>query len=423
MSRTERLPALLREQSFRRYWTGHTVSLFGDQITQIALPLLAVLALDAGATQMGWLTAAGLLPSLLFSVHAGVWADRSGRRRHMMITTDLGRALALVSLPVAWAMGWLDLGQLYAVAFMVGTLSVLFDVCNAALFISLVPTERYVEGNSLLNGSRAMSFMVGTSAGGALVQLLSAPIALLADTTSYLTSAWQLSRIHSTEPPAAARAKGDLMAGFRYLIRSRVLRSYYGAVTTLNLFNFAFQAIFVLYATTELGLSPGLLGAVLGSGAVGAVIGSLLTGRIVRRIGIGRATFLGLFAFPAPLVLVPLAQGSVPLTAMCLFLAEFGSGFGVMVLDISGGSLTASLIPDTLRSRVAGASRLCNYGIRPIGALAGGWLGAAIGLRPTLWIATLGALLGLTWVLPSRILLRTITPKLSHSEAQPHRTP
>ncbi|MEU0029582.1 hypothetical protein [Streptomyces sp. NPDC006335] len=122
-------------------------------------------------------------------------------------------------------------------------------------------------------------------------------------------------------------------------------------------------------------------------------------------------------------MLVPLAQGPVLFAATCLFLAEFGSGFGVMVLDIAGGSLTASLIPDTLRSRVAGASRLCNYGVRPIGALAGGWLGATIGLRPSLWIATLGALLGLMWVVPSRILLRTITPKPSHSEAQPHRTP
>jgi MFS family permease len=411
VSTAGRLPALLREPPFRRYWTGHTVSLFGDQITQIALPLLAVLALDAGAAQMGWLTAAGLLPSLLFSAHAGVWADRRGRRRNMMIISDLGRALALSTLPAAWALGRLGLGQLYTVAFTIGTLSVLFDVCNATLFISLVPAERYVEGNSLLNGSRAMSYVVGTSAGGALVQFLSAPLALLADTVSYLTSAWQLSRIHPAEPPAATRAKGDLMAGFRFLIRSRVLRSYYGATTTLNLFNFAFQAIFVLYATDGLGLSPGLLGAVLGSGAVGSLIGSLSTGRIVRRIGIGQAALLGLFAFPAPLILVPLAQGPTPLAATCLFLAEFGSGFGVMVLDIAGGSLTASLIPDTLRSRVAGASRLFSYGIRPIGALAGGALGTSLGLRPTLWTAALGALLGLAWVLPSRVLLRTATPQ------------
>ncbi|MGW3449470.1 MFS transporter [Streptomyces sp. NPDC001076] len=401
-----RLPALLYDPAFRRYWTGQTVSLFGDQITQIALPLLAVLALDAGPAQMGWLTAAGLLPSLLFSVHAGVRADRSGRRRQMMIVADLGRALALVSLPAAWALGRLGLGQLYAVAFTVGTLSVLFEVCNAALFVSLVPAERYVDGNSLLNGSRALSYVGGTSAGGALVQLLSAPVALLADTASYLTSAWHLSRIRPTEPPAATHAKGDLTAGFRHLVRSRILRGYYGAVTTLNLFNFSFQAVFVLYATTELGLSPGLLGAVLGCGAVGSVIGALLTGRIERRLGTGRAALLGLFAFPAPLVLVPLAQGPVPVTAACLLLAEFGSGFGVMLLDIAGGSMTASLIPDTLRSRAAGAGRLFNYGIRPIGALAGGWLAATIGLRPTLWIATLGALLGLAWVLPSGLLHR-----------------
>ncbi|MGY4976535.1 MFS transporter [Streptomyces sp. 900105755] len=406
MSVAGRLPALLREPVFRRYWTGQTVSLFGDQITQVALPLLAVLALDAGPAQMGRLTAAGLLPSLLFSVHAGVRADRSGRRRHMMIAADLGRALALVSIPAAWALGWLGLGQLYAVAFSVGTLSVLFDVCNAALFVSLVPAERYVEGNSLINGSRAMSYVGGTSAAGALVQLLSAPVALLADTASYLTSAWQLARIRPTEPPAAAHARGDLTAGFRYLARSPVLRGYYAAVTTLNLFNFAFQAVFVLYAITELGLGPGLLGAVLGCGAVGSLLGALLTGRIARRLGTGRAALLGLFAFPAPLVLVPLARGPVAVTATCLLLAEFGSGFGVMLLDIAGGSLTASLIPDSLRSRAAGAARLFNYGIRPVGALAGGWLASATGLRPTLWIATLGALLGLVWALPSGLLRR-----------------
>ena len=404
MSPAGRLPALLRERAFRRYWTGQTVSLFGDQITQIALPLLAVLTLDAGPAQMGWLTAAGLLPNLLFSVHAGVRADRSGRRRRLMIAADLGRALTLASVPVAWALGLLGLGQLYAVAFTAGTLSVLFDVCNAALFVSLVPTDRYVEGNSLLNGGRAMSYVGGTSAAGLLVQLLSAPVALLADTASYLASAWQLSRIHPAEPPAATHAAGDLTAGFRHLGRSRILRGYYGAVTTLNLFNFAFQAVFVLYATTELGLGPGLLGAVLGCGAVGSVLGALLTGGIVRRLGTGRAALLGLFAFPAPLALVPLAQGPVPVTATCLLLAEFGSGFGVMLLDIAGGSLTASLIPDTLRSRTAGAARLFGYGIRPVGALAGGWLGSAIGLRPTLWIATAGALLGLVWVLPAGTL-------------------
>jgi MFS family permease len=352
---------------------------------------------------MGRLTAAGLFPSLLFSLHAGVWADRRGRRRRMMIAADLGRAALIVTLPVAYALDALGLAQLYAVAFAVGTLSVLFEVCNAALFVSLVPAEQYVQGNSLVNGSRAMSFVSGMSLGGLLVQLLTAPFALLADAVSYLASARFLSRIGPAEPPPAERVRGDLWAGFRHIVNSPVLRAGSAAVVTLNFFNFIFQAIFVLYATTRLHLSPGVLGAVLGAGAIGSVLGSVLTGRVVRRIGIGPAVVLGFVAFPAPLMLVPLAGGPTAVVLAMLFLAEFGSGFGVMILDIASGSVAAAAIPHKVRSRVAGASRTLTYGVRPLGALTGGWLGSTLGLRPTLWIATAGAVLCVTWLVPSPI--------------------
>ncbi|MFC1420503.1 MFS transporter [Streptacidiphilus cavernicola] len=398
-----RIPELLRDRPFRGYWSGQTVSLFGDQVSMVALPLVAVLMLHAGAAEMGRLTAAGLLPSLLFSLHAGVWADRRGHRRRMMIAADLGRFLLVGSIPVVYAVGGLGLAQLYAVAFAAGTLSVLFEVGNAAVFVSLVPTERFVQGNSLVNGSRAMSYVGGTSLGGLLVQLLSAPYALVADACSYLVSAAFLARIAPVEPPVAERGRGDLWAGFRLIARSPLLRPNCAAVVTLNFFNFAFQAVFVLYATTALGISPGLLGLVLGAGAVGSVIGSVVTGRIVRRIGIGPAVVLGFAAFPAPLLLVPLASGPRSAALVLLFLAEFGSGFGVMVLDIASGSMNAAVIPHELRSRVAGATRLFNYGIRPLGALAGGWLGSVLGLRDALWIATAGAVLGVLWVLPSPV--------------------
>jgi MFS family permease len=187
-----RVPELLRDRPFRHYWTGQSISLFGDRISEIAIPLLAVLTLHADALQMGWLTAVGLLPSLLFSLHAGVWADRRGHRRRMMIAADLGRAALLATLPVGYALDLLALPQLYAVAFAVGALSVLFEVCNAALFVSLVPTRHYVQGNSLVNGSRAMSFVSGTSVGGVLVQILTAPFA----------SSWTPCRISS--PPASS---------------------------------------------------------------------------------------------------------------------------------------------------------------------------------------------------------------------------
>lgn len=397
------LPALLRDRSFRRYWTGQTVSLFGDQVSLIAIPLSAVLILHADAAQMGWLTTAGLLPALLFSLAVGVWADRTVRRRRLMIAADLGRAALLASLPVGYTLGTLTLVQLYATAFAVGALSVLFDVCNATLFVSLVPVERYVDGNSLIMGSRAMSFVAGPSVGGVLVQVLAAPLTLAVDALSYLVSAGCLARITPVEPPAGQPERNRLSAGLRWIAGSPVMRSTLAAAATVNFFNFVFHTLFVLYATTALGLSAGVLGLVLGAGAVGGLLGSLVTSRIARRLGIGPALVLGFTVFPVPLVLVPLAGGPEPVVLALLFLAEFGSGFGVMVLDITMGSLQAAVIPNALRSRVTGAYRTLNHGIRPLGSLAGGILGTSLGVRPTLWIATTGAVLCVLWLLPSPV--------------------
>src|SRR6266568_8110516 len=170
-----------------------------------------------------------------------------------------------------------------------------------------------------------------------------------------------------------------------------------------NLFNFMFFALFFLYATRSLQVQPGALGLVMGAGAIGGVIGSVLTRRLAARFGVGWAYVVGCVLFPLPLVLVPLASGPIPLILAMLFIAEFVSGFGVMVLDISGGSIYAAVIPDHLRSRVMGAFQAVNYGTRPVGALLGGALGTVIGLRPALWIATVGGTLAFLWVLPSSL--------------------
>jgi MFS family permease len=379
------------------------VSLFGDQVTLIALPLTAVLVLDAGPAQMGYLTAAGLLPHLLFALHAGAWVDRRGRRRQTMIVADLGRAAIVLTAPVAYALDVLTIEQLYVTEFLMGTLSVLFFVSYSTLFISLVERERFVEGQSLLNGSRAFSYMAGPSIGGLLVHALTAPVALVVDAVSYLLSASFLGRIAPEEPPTEQAERGHVVAGLRYLVGSPILRASLGATATINFFNFVFFALFILYATRELDVGSATLGAILGAGAVGGVIGSLVTGRIGRRIGIGPAYMLGCVLFPAPLLLVPLAGGPEPVVLALLFLAEFGSGLGVMILDISAGAIFAALIPDRLRARVSGAYMTVNYGVRPLGSLAGGALGATIGLRPTLWIATVGALAGVFWLIPSPV--------------------
>jgi MFS family permease len=396
-------PLLLENGDFRRFWTGQTVSLFGDQVTLIALPLTAVLVLHADAAQMGFLTAAELVPNLLFSLHAGAWIDRRGRRRRTMIASDLGRAALLGVVPLAYVLDVLALWQLYVVAFLAGTLSVLFFVSYSTLFVALVPRERFVEANSLLHGSRAFSFVSGPSAGGFLVQLFSAPFAVLADAGSFLVSALCLQRTAAVEPPTEEATRGHLAAGIRFIRDSAILRASLLATATINFFNFVFFALFILYATRSLGVRPATLGVVLGSASVGGLIGSALTGRLGRRIGIGPSYIVGCVLFPAPLVLVPLAGGPQPLVVALLFLAEFFSGLGVMILDISAGSIIAAAVPDRLRARASAAYRVVNYGIRPIGSLVGGALGSTIGLRTTLWIATVGGIAGFLWLLPSPI--------------------
>jgi MFS family permease len=406
------IPPLLRENgAFRVFWAGEIISLFGDQITLLALPLLAVLLLHAGPKEMGYLTAAGLVPTLFFALHAGAWVDRRGRRRQVMIAADTGRALLLLTIPAAYAVGRLTMAHLYAVAFLVGVLSVLFMVSYSALFVSLVPRDRYVEGNAILHGSRALSFVGGPSLGGFLVQTLSAPFALVADAISFLASAFCLSRISPVEPPPAKNERGHLTAGARFIMRSPIIRASLAWGATCNFFNYMFSALFVLYATQSLHVQPAMLGAVLGAGAVGAVLGSTITGWLAKRLGIGPTYILGCILFPAPLILVPAAAGPASLILAFLLAARFGSGLGVMVLDISIGSIFAALIPHHLRSRVSGAFTVVNYGVRPVGSLAGGLLGGAIGLRPTLWIATVGAVAGFLWLLPSPIpRLRALEP-------------
>ena len=408
-----RIPELLRDQAFRRYWSGQTVSMFGDQISTIALPLVAVLALHASPAEMGFLAALIWLPSLLFGMHAGAWVDRRGQRRLIMIGADLGRFALLASVPVSYAFHALTLGQLYGVALGAGIFSVLFTVSDPTLFVSLVPEDRYVEGQSLIYGSRALSFVGGPSVGGALVQFFTAPVAVLADAVSFLGSAFFLARIHPQEPPAAAPGKGSLTAGARFIRHSAIVRASLIAVSVINFFNFVFFALFVLYATRDLHVAPGVLGLVLGIGAIGGVIGAAVTKRLAGRFGVGRVYTISCLLFTAPLTLVPLASGPRPVILAMLMTAEFLAGFGVMLLDISVGAIFSAVIPDDLRSRVSGAFQAVNYGTRPLGALAGGLLGTLIGARATLWVAAVGGMLGFLLLLPTPL------PKFRMPEASP----
>ncbi|MFE9581267.1 MFS transporter [Nocardia sp. NPDC006044] len=397
------LPELLRDVSFRRYWTGQAISTFGDQISFVVIPMVAVLVTHADAAQMGLLMAAGWLPHLLFGLPAGVWADRRARRRRVMMTADLGRFLLVSSIPLVYFADELTLTQLYVVAFSVGTLSVFFDVCNASLFPALVAPQRYISGNSLISASRAMSQMAGPSIGGLLVQLFSAPTALLADAVSFLASAVTLARIAPPELPAQQPVRGQFTEGIRFIAGSPIMRAALAATATVNFFTLMVAALFMLYAIDVLRLEPGLIGVVLGAGAVGGLLGAVTAGPLADRIGVGPTFIAGCIAFPAPMLLIPAAHGTGPVVLALLTAAEFGSGLGVMWLDIAASSLFTAITPNRLLARVSGAYRAVNYGVRPLGSLAGGTLATAIGLRPTLWIATVAALTAFLFLLPSPI--------------------
>lgn len=401
------VPPLLRETQFRRFWIGQTISLFGDQVTALALPVVAVLALGSDATQMGLLTAVGLLPHLLFSLPAGVWLDRVPTRRRVMILMDVGRAAAIACVPLAFFAGWLSLPVLFAIAFVVGTLSVVFDISWNTLYVAVARRDQYIEANALLNGSRSLSSVGGPAISGLLIQVFKAPLALIADALSFLGSAFFLSRIRAEEPsiehePGTIRQQ--LASGLSFITTDPIIRPTLLSAATLNLFNYCFQGLVYLYVLRDLAVLPGVFGFALGAGAAGSVLGAIVAGGIGRRLGLGRAFALGLILFPAATVLVPLAGGPMQVVLAFLFLSEFGAGFGVMILDINVGALLIARTPDRIRGRANGAFRFVNMGIRPIGAVLGGVLGGLFGVRETLLVVTIAQLSGVLWLVRSPIL-------------------
>ncbi|MBS1880016.1 MAG: MFS transporter [Actinobacteria bacterium] len=401
MRRPKAPPLLRHNRCFRNFWIGQTISQFGDQVSLLAIPLLAVLELDASATQVALLSAATMVPNLFFSVHFGAWADRLPNRRRLMIAADLGRAALLVSLPVAAAFGLLTLPQLFVVALLSGTLGVLADVAYYTVFVSMVDRDEYIEGSALVNGSRAVAFSGGSGIAGLLVQLFTAPFALLADAASFLASALFLRRAPAVEAPVDEAGDRGIADGIRFILRTPLMRASLAATATFNFFNAAFWALLVVFAVRTLGVGAGALGLALAVGGLGSVLGTVLTGRFSRRLGLGHTLVFSFVLAPAPLLLVPAASGAPTLALVMLGAAEFLSGIGIMILDVGLGALFAALVPDRLRARVTGAYIFVNYGIRPLGALGGGLLAAATDLRTTMWVAAIGGLAGVLWLLPS----------------------
>ncbi len=389
-----RLGGLWRHPDFMRLWAGQTVSQLGSTITREALPYTAILTLQASPIQMGLLGAAHTAPLLLLGLFAGVWVDRL-RRRPLMLAADIGRALLLLSIPLAYALGWLRIEQLYFVAILAGILTVFFDVAYQAILPAVVERGQLVEGNSKLGISDSLAEISGPPMGGALVQLISGPLTILLDALSFLFSAAMLLRLRTVEPPPARSAERphvwhELAAGLRAIWGQPLLRAVAGTMAIRSFFGWFFGAIYGLYAIRELGLSTTTLGLVVACGGLGSLAGALLARPLSRRLGLGPAIVAAQVVSALGSALIWFA-GAAPALAVPLLVASQLVGDAAMTAAVIGqNSLRQSVTPDHLLGRVGSGMSVLGEGIGTLGMLAGGVLAELIGLRATAGVAVLG---------------------------------
>jgi predicted MFS family arabinose efflux permease len=383
---------LWRHDDFLRLWGAQTVSQFGSHVTLLALPLVAILVLEASTFEVAALGAMDFLPFLLFALPAGVWVDRLPRRPVLMLT-DVGRALALLTVPIAAVFDALTIWQLYAVGFTAGTLTVFFDVAYQSYLPALVERGQLVDGNAKLEVSRSAAQIGGPGIGGVLVDVLTAPYALLVDAASFLWSALLVFRIRKSEPrperDPARSMRRELAEGLRYILRDPRWRPISAYIASSNFFFNVAYSIFLLYAARELDLSPLAIGIMLALGGFGWLIGATIAGRVSRRLGAGPTTMVAAIFSGPPLFLIPLAPQSFPIPFIVL--SEVISGVAIVLFNINAISLMQALTPERLLGRMNASRRFLVWGTIPLGAVVGGALGTAIGLRPTLVVGAIGA--------------------------------
>jgi len=377
-------------RGFWLLWAASAVSQVGSQVTAVALPLTAVGVLGAGAAEMGLLVALGVAPALLFGLVAGAWVDRL-RRRPVLIAADLGRAVLLASVPASALIGVLGMTQLYVVAFLSSTFTVWFNVASESFVPSLVDRDQLVEANGRLGTVASASMVIGPGLAGALIQAISAPVAVAADALSFVLSAMLLGRVTSpeTSPPRAARGRlrVEVGEGLRFLWAQPVLRAIACGACLNNLAASMAGAVFVLYQVREIGLDAAAVGLVAAALGAGSVVGALVAGRLTRALGIG-PTMLGATALAvAARACAPLAATAPGAALLLLVCGQACIGGAFALLNVPTSSLRQAVVPDRLRGRVGAGSRTVSQAATPIGALLGGFLGERLGLAPTLWVA------------------------------------
>jgi MFS family permease len=400
--------SLWNHSDFLKLWVGQTISKFGSVVTRTALPLVALLVLQAGPLELAYVVIAQSLSVLVVGLVAGAWVDRL-RRLPILIATDVLRAVILISIPIAQGLGVLRMEQLYVVAFLEGSLATLFSAAYPAYVPSLIGVDRVVEGNSKLAMSSSIAEVGGPGFAGALVQIVSAPFALLVDALSYIVSAISLALIRAPEPPrpprvSTSRILHEVVEGLSAVRQHPVvfplaLRSILGHISGAF-----YGVLYSLYLLNELHLDPFLLGVVISAGGVGSLVGSVFASRVVNAIGLGPAILWMALGASAIGLLTPLAQGPVFLAALMVFLPQL-IGDGLQTIEgVAEISLVQGLIPDRLLGRANATLEVVSHGIGyPIGALIAAGIAESVGVRGAIFVGWAGMAASLLFIVFSPI--------------------
>jgi len=395
---------LWRHRDFLKLWSAETISQVGSQVSNLAIPLVAILVLDASAFEVAALGTALFLPFIFFTLPAGVWVDR-WPRRPILIAGDLGRAVLLATIPLAYVADVLTLAQLFVVGFLYGACTVFFDVAYQSYLPSLVEREQIIEGNSKLEISRSAAQIAGPGFGGILIEIFTAPYAVLVDALSFLGSGlFVLSIRNRAEPHVAVAAASDrpslwtdLKEGLRFVLGNPYLRAQAGCTATSNFFFLMAFSIVLVYYVRVLDLSPGVIGIVLSIGSIGSLVAAFTASRLTSRFGLGPTTVAAAFLQGPALLLVALAPQAAPIPM--LVASGLLTGFVIVVYNINQLSFRQAICPERLQGRMNSVMRFIVWGTIPLGSLTGGVLATWIGLRETIAIGAIGAGSAFLWIL------------------------
>ncbi|SCG15783.1 Transmembrane secretion effector [Micromonospora echinofusca] len=408
---------LTRHGNFLKLWSGQSVALLGYEITEIALPLAAILVLNASAADIGLIGGARWLPFVLLSLWIGAWCERR-RRLPLMVFADLSRAVLLLAVVAAALTDLLSMPLLVAAVFLFGALTVLFDVCYATVLVSVVPNEQLVAANGRLQASASVAQAGGPGLGGVLVQWLTAPVTLLVQAGGFLVSAGFLSRMRvaeevaddGTRPGAVAAVRGGLRAVFG----DPLLRSLVCVGAVFNLFSQWVVALFPLFAVRDLDLNPGLLGLIISAAAVGGLVGAMVATRLSTMLGPGPAIVLSSAVASVPLILVAFTPDDKAVAVAWLISVFAVAGFGWTIGGILITSIRQAYTPRAVLARVNATYRFLASGLVAVGVFAGGLLGEATTVRTALLVGGLGSVIAVIWALSSPVRRLTQLPTTSN---------